>query len=770
MAYVKHEWKTGDVVSSVKLNEMENGIAAVDTKSTVSVADTGTATDEVNYITIDGVEKKIAGAGKEGKVWKELSLNLADTRKMIQGKSVYGSLSPDYDPENFRSDYFVCNIEQSRYSNARTIFVDEDMEKVYINVDGYTDIAAYFANTIVNLIKTRGFDHNYYRTLGLYGASPANMGKSFITDFDGYNVMYIQDVSQQDWEYNYEDPKYIDKMRREALGKTELGKSFVISVKGKNAANSVAFLICLQSSQTSYLTDSGETKWANIEAGKVYPVHFDDDTLRWMLDNVAEVESRVYGVEMTAAKKTELAETGIEFSKDTIEGTLTSRRCAAMIIDKAQNINADCYGVGDNELTNIFSFNSKFGTKSSEYLEYIGRPNSYQLSTFQYTKEIEGQEIVVTEKDGYHLWVADVEGVPVELIIPDNIYAETEGGTPVPHRDTYIVRINFDNISDTDTIFRHTFTITTPDTVDIGQWELNLSMCAVNANMGDDAMEYLLHSDETGQTADWILPISGTVGRVIRYNYKGDPIQPKEKYKVVTLTPAYDLAKFEDLWENLPKQRYNKYYIFYGTDPDQSRLINMRIEKEDIEHAFDLYVYDDYDIESGSAKPYIRFVTQAIGEVQKGFYMWDTSTHAWGTQALEPEVFYEMFNSNQGVQGVEKVEIEGDNVFVGWDNNGLFEIFSSAEGETRFRSINVVAHTFTAMRMIAGWQTISEGEEEKQIRTLYIDYIDKANEWTRIPVITDYNRNQYWCRDFRSEVLTVKTPVMIRKGELALAK
>ena len=32
-------------------------------KSTVSVSDTGTATDEVQYITIDGVEKKLAGGG-----------------------------------------------------------------------------------------------------------------------------------------------------------------------------------------------------------------------------------------------------------------------------------------------------------------------------------------------------------------------------------------------------------------------------------------------------------------------------------------------------------------------------------------------------------------------------------------------------------------------------------------------------------------------------------------------------------------------------------
>lgn len=155
-------------------------------------------------------------------------------------------------------------------------------------------------------------------------------------------------------------------------------------------------------------------------------------------------------------------------------------------------------------------------------------------------------------------------------------------------------------------------------------------MCAVNPDMGDDAMEYLLHSDEGGEEWDWILPVSGTIGRVISYGYKGEPIVPGARHNIVTLTPEYDTTKFESLWESLPKQLDNRYYIFYGTDPDQNRLINMRIQKEsDADHAFDLYVYDDYDIYEGSpeGKPYIRFVTSTIGEIQPGFYMWDTSTH-----------------------------------------------------------------------------------------------------------------------------------------------
>lgn len=48
---------TGTLSNQTDLQTALNG------KSTVSVSDSGTATDEVQYITINGVEKKLAGGG-----------------------------------------------------------------------------------------------------------------------------------------------------------------------------------------------------------------------------------------------------------------------------------------------------------------------------------------------------------------------------------------------------------------------------------------------------------------------------------------------------------------------------------------------------------------------------------------------------------------------------------------------------------------------------------------------------------------------------------
>lgn len=47
-------------------NASQNAIEAVATKSTVSVSSTGTATDTVSYITINGVEKKLPSGGGSG--------------------------------------------------------------------------------------------------------------------------------------------------------------------------------------------------------------------------------------------------------------------------------------------------------------------------------------------------------------------------------------------------------------------------------------------------------------------------------------------------------------------------------------------------------------------------------------------------------------------------------------------------------------------------------------------------------------------------------
>lgn len=83
MSYIKTTWETGDTVTAEKLNNIENGIESLENdKSTVSVSGTGTATDEVSYITIDGVEKKLAGGGTPS--WSDITnkpFSIVDTDK-----------------------------------------------------------------------------------------------------------------------------------------------------------------------------------------------------------------------------------------------------------------------------------------------------------------------------------------------------------------------------------------------------------------------------------------------------------------------------------------------------------------------------------------------------------------------------------------------------------------------------------------------------------------------------------------------------------------
>lgn len=55
---------TADNGKIVKVANGKYELATPETGSVVTVSDTGTATDEVKYITIDGTEKKLAGGSK----------------------------------------------------------------------------------------------------------------------------------------------------------------------------------------------------------------------------------------------------------------------------------------------------------------------------------------------------------------------------------------------------------------------------------------------------------------------------------------------------------------------------------------------------------------------------------------------------------------------------------------------------------------------------------------------------------------------------------
>lgn len=74
----------------------------VDTKSTVSVSSTGTATDEVGYITIDGVEKKLAGGGESS----HLYLHMLSIEMKLAYSFEVCVISPDGQPVNSPADLY----------------------------------------------------------------------------------------------------------------------------------------------------------------------------------------------------------------------------------------------------------------------------------------------------------------------------------------------------------------------------------------------------------------------------------------------------------------------------------------------------------------------------------------------------------------------------------------------------------------------------------------------------------------------------------------
>lgn len=550
MSYVKHTWTTGEVVTAENLNHVETGIEnsqeKIDAqnklsadhlaegstnklvsateketwsgKSVVSVSNTGTATDEVTYITVDGVEKKLASASGEGKAWKEITLSGQDVLTLASGKQIVRAIDPldptkVYDPTNFKNDYFTVKVEQSGVNYGNIIYPGDNFTSLKVSIETLPNVVTYLTNSLVDGIQSYGFDHNYYKTLVLFtGTDDENMIKSGTNVVESQNTIYVQDVSQQKWEYN----TYWDEFGGKEVGQAReqsdveiFGRALVFSFKGATSASNKGFLYCLQDSQAAFWYETSEgiatTRWANITAGKAYPVYFDTthDTLRWLLSNVVPsttFEGEYDAVEMTNAEK------GSYMDGFTFGANLKSAAAFEELSDKTGN---KVIGCEYNWLERVFSFNQGFGESETTHLEYIGRPNGYMLNTISYDK---GGEIAI-EKDGEHVWTCDVEGITVNLIIPDNIYEDGSEGL-IPHRDTYIMQFDMSSATTNNRLYRHTFTVTPSEYAEFesGETIARVTFCAVNAQAGDSSSDYLLHSDETGQEADWILPASGVVG------------------------------------------------------------------------------------------------------------------------------------------------------------------------------------------------------------------------------------------------------------------
>lgn len=472
----------------------------------------------------DGNGGSIWGDGTikgEGKNWYEVNLTQEDILSLVQGNQLVKNFTTPYNPEDFKNDYFLCKIDQTATVDGQLILPAESMEKLYVNVEGLNDIIPYMIKSIDYTLSEVGFDYHYYKTLVLYAGCDQPVGDApYILSDEGAleenNVIYLQDVTQQDWEYNVSEGKVVIPSRRETLEYQITGGAFVVSIKGKNAANSASFLYCIQSSQAAYWDSTDNTtKWANIEAGKFYQVTFDPasgtgahGTERWLV-NPTTVEGEVWATELTDEVIESLLETGIEFE--------ASKYCAEYLTDDSMKLFTPCIGPTDKTLSRVFSFNSGFEEPETHHIEYIGRPLAYLIDTYtwyDYEEDPVTHELVRIkhiEKDGEYIWQSDVQGVPIQLTIPDN--NDEEG---VPQRNIYVLEMNLSNLTTNVDIFRHTFTITPQSeaTFEANEYKAYLSFCAVNSQEGDNSIDYLLHSDETGQAADWILPVSGIIGKV----------------------------------------------------------------------------------------------------------------------------------------------------------------------------------------------------------------------------------------------------------------
>lgn len=534
----------------------------------------------IPYVTLDRakqIAKEYGGVKGEGKNWIRLDLSLTDLNTLTKGGEILKISSTEYDPSNFKNDYFDCRAQVTTTNQGTDIEIGDDLEKVYININNFVTGSALVQKLCQVGIQNYGFDHNYYKTFVLYagydgttvGAEPILEGNGVL---DGNDVIYVQDVTRQEWEYNTfksEKDKEVIKEGSEVLGRERYGEQYVFSIKGATGS-ATAFLVSFVDDRaaawyTDEATGTSKLVYANVSAGKIYPVTFDGtgtgthNTQRWLLTSITTEGSGENqdwnAVEMTETEKGTLLNTGITFT--------TGRKAAKALIDTNpdQKVETSCMGVKFKETTAVLSFNKEFEVRGQRELQVVGRPSGYYNSIVYYTMKSDDPEeepIVVAEKDGEYVWTAEIDGLYIELFIPDNC---DEDGKP--HRNRFIIRSTESSsestgiaistpavLTSTTTLYRHTFTITPKENyeVEVGGYEFYISFCAVNAQAGESSIEYILHSDETGNTIDWMLPVSGVI---------------RKKTAEDTWSNWFTAGRIKAGWSTIDEKSYRTLFIDY---------------------------------------------------------------------------------------------------------------------------------------------------------------------------------------------------------------
>lgn len=471
------------------------------------------------YCTVAQAQKiaREEGGSGSGKIWHELVLTQDEFSTIVNGGVVVRKQAAAYDSSTFSKDYYHVALDKSANLVGAIVKTGDAITKVYADfttpAGGRADwLEKDVSGNLYEACQYAGFDHNYYKTAMLYmgmpesGAEDASYVYQGNNIVEGKNVIYVQDVTQQDWEQNpnaneneikkVEDP-------RENLSREAYGGAYVLHIKGDTAEANLLF--CYVTEEAAYWDSTdGEVRWTEIEAGKIYKVTFDTthNSLRWLLQLDADGDP----VEYTEEELEALAATGIAFEANKV--------AAQGFEDTALNIHGHVLGNDNDNLITLFSINEEFGEDYRQNFSVIGRPTARipEYTDWYEEDESTGSGEWVSCYEGYYVWYTNIEDVYIEIIIPDEDDL----------RDRLLIRATSRSSGgsasiaySSESLYRHTFNVYNASAVTIDSHSvlLNISFCAVNCQQGDSTIEYILNSDRKGNPSepDWILPASGLI-------------------------------------------------------------------------------------------------------------------------------------------------------------------------------------------------------------------------------------------------------------------
>lgn len=190
-----------DLYIKGNLKDGTNNISLADiaAKSTVSVSDTGTATDEVKYITVNGVQKKIGGEGITVITLTGTSGTISDTdfaKIQANPSAVVFSLNGRKYTHNEDASTYIS------YSNVIYPTVDsQDAKVIYINTESTAvnyktwSLETETPGGSVNIdnVSITENDDDEIQTIGVIDQNTGNANKEWTGTRDEYEALAVKD-------------------------------------------------------------------------------------------------------------------------------------------------------------------------------------------------------------------------------------------------------------------------------------------------------------------------------------------------------------------------------------------------------------------------------------------------------------------------------------------------------------------------------------------------------------------------------------------------